>query len=229
VGTGCVHELTFTSSGNYADPYNDVDLDVVFTAPTGETLRVPGFWAGGATWKVRFSAREPGRYSYRTEASVTQDGGLHGRTGTVMVERMPSSNPLVVRGRVRVAVDKRHFEYMGHGAALWRQLPWWDLERHPEWVEEGKESDQAYGIICVGIPRRLRVVYAPLAWNAPTLQAIEPDVQYRAQYYDPVTGAEIPLGAVTPDAEGAWIPPLPPEVHDWILVAEVVAPQTKVF
>ena len=84
---------------------------------------------------------------------------------------------------------------------------------------QANENDR-YGPIAVGIPRRLRIVYAPQCWSAPVIKAIEPDVTYRAYYFDPCTGSEIDLGPVSPDDDATWTPPLPPECHDWLLVME---------
>ncbi|MGB8115171.1 MAG: DUF5060 domain-containing protein, partial [Candidatus Sulfotelmatobacter sp.] len=47
-------ERTFSSQKGYADPFNDVDVDVVFTRG-GESWRVPTFWRGGNKWTVRFA------------------------------------------------------------------------------------------------------------------------------------------------------------------------------
>jgi Domain of unknown function (DUF5060) len=40
-----VFERTFTSQKSYADPFNDVDVDVVFSRGQ-ENWRVPTFWRG---------------------------------------------------------------------------------------------------------------------------------------------------------------------------------------
>jgi len=42
-----VAEVAFTSQEDRDDPFNEVELDVVFTGPDGSDRRVPGFWAGG--------------------------------------------------------------------------------------------------------------------------------------------------------------------------------------
>jgi len=39
-------EWSLKSGRAYADPFNDVELDVVVTGPDGERQRVPAFWAG---------------------------------------------------------------------------------------------------------------------------------------------------------------------------------------
>ena len=65
----------------YSDPFNDLELDVVFTDPQGERARVPAFWAGEQIWRVRYSPASQGRYTYRTISSDTANADLHGQTG----------------------------------------------------------------------------------------------------------------------------------------------------
>src|SRR3954453_1873603 len=60
-------ELAFTAGKDYADPFNDVTLDVTFIDPTGRELRVPAFWAGGNVWKVRYASPVVGTHTFRTE------------------------------------------------------------------------------------------------------------------------------------------------------------------
>ena len=106
------------------------------------------------------------------------------------------------------------------GGRFIMEFPWWELEKHPEWVENKREDTEPKAIRCMGIARRVRLVYVPLLWSPPLLEGIEPDVQYRAYYFDPCTGARHELGNVTPDASGSWRPPPPPEAHDWVIVLE---------
>lgn len=106
---------------------------------------------------------------------------------------------------------------VGFGAALLRRLPWWQLESHPEWIDDSKRENDPYAPVAVGIPGKLRLVYSPHCWNAPRVKQLG-DARYRAAWFDPCTGLETDLGPVQPDAEGAWTPPFPPEVHDWLLI-----------
>ena len=46
-------ELSFESGKIYADPFNDVTLDLLLYG-NGRLYTVPGFWDGGNTWRVRF-------------------------------------------------------------------------------------------------------------------------------------------------------------------------------
>ena len=72
----------------------------------------------------------------------------------------------------------------------------------------------------MGIPRQLRIIYVPQLWTPPRIKELEPDIDYRACYFDPCTGTEHPLGSVHADEAGEWQPPFPPEMHDWIIVLQ---------
>ena len=67
-----VFEWTVESKKAYADPFNDVDVDVIFSR-SGESWRVPTFWRGGSKWTVRFAPPTPGEYSYRLESTDLGD------------------------------------------------------------------------------------------------------------------------------------------------------------
>ena len=107
-------ELTFRSNRSYADPFNDVTLDVTFIDPRGRELRVPGFWAGADVWKVRYASPIAGTHTYRSECSEPRDKGLHDITGRVEVKPYAGQNPLYVHGPLRVAPNHRYLEHTDH-------------------------------------------------------------------------------------------------------------------
>jgi hypothetical protein len=118
-----VAEWSYSSGKAYVDPFNDVELDVVFTDPQGREQRVPAFWAGEQTWRIRYSPLTAGRYTYRTVAS--DQGDLHGRRGTLEVSAYEGSNPLRKHGPIRVAADQRHFEHADGTPFFWLGDTWW--------------------------------------------------------------------------------------------------------
>lgn len=99
-------ELRFESAKTYADPFNEVTLDAVFTAPDGKPLRVPGFWDGGKTWCVRYASSVVGAHRFSTVCSDPANAALHGVVGEVNVTPYVGDNPLFRHGPVRVAVTK---------------------------------------------------------------------------------------------------------------------------
>ncbi len=50
-----VVEETFSADNTYANPYLDVDLGADLTGPGG-TYKIPTFWDGGSTFRVRLVA-----------------------------------------------------------------------------------------------------------------------------------------------------------------------------
>src|SRR5689334_9723646 len=71
-------EITLGAQRPHADPFNDVTLDVQFTAPDKTVKTVPAFWAGGTNWKVRYSSALAGPHRWRSVCSDSQDAGLQG-------------------------------------------------------------------------------------------------------------------------------------------------------
>ena len=63
-----VSEFTFTADKESSLPPLGVRLIAAFHGPSGATYRVPGFWDGGRTWKVRFTPDRPGKWTFETRA-----------------------------------------------------------------------------------------------------------------------------------------------------------------
>src|SRR5579872_7380997 len=104
-----VFEWTFESRKSYADPFNDVDVDVVFTKGN-QSWRVPTFWRGGQRWTVRFAPPAPGEYLYRLESTDRSNPDLNGHDGRVIVRTYKGTNELLRHGMLRVSANKRYFE-----------------------------------------------------------------------------------------------------------------------
>ena len=118
-------EISFHADHSHADPFNDLLLDVVFTDPAGMEWRVPAFWDGGDTWKVRYSSPIAGKHHYRSVCSDVGDRGLHGVTGTIDIAPYKGSNPLYAHGQLRVAPDHRHLQHADGTPFFWLGDTWW--------------------------------------------------------------------------------------------------------
>lgn len=133
-------EISFTAKRQYQDPFKEVRLDVLFTDPSGRVRRVPGFWAGGQTWKVRYASSLVGTHHWRSECSNGVDGGLHDRKGSVKIARYRGENPLFQHGPIRVATDKRHLEHSDGTPFFWLGDTWWmGLCQRLHWPEEFRQ------------------------------------------------------------------------------------------
>jgi len=125
VASNVATEVEFRSGRDRPDPSRAVRLDVVFQAPGGRSLRVPAFWAGGRTWKVRYASGELGVHRYRSECDDRADPALHGAEGRVEVVAYEGTNPLYRHGPIRVAGDRRHFEHADGTPFFWLGDTWW--------------------------------------------------------------------------------------------------------
>ncbi|HEX4946712.1 MAG TPA: DUF4038 domain-containing protein [Blastocatellia bacterium] len=130
-------EFTFESAKPYQDPFNEITLDAVFTDPSGGKRRVPAFWAGGTTWRVRYASSLTGLHRFQTECSDTSNAGLHGVRGEVTITAYTGQNPLFRHGAIRVANDGRHFAHADGTPFFWLGDTWWmGLVKRLRWPED---------------------------------------------------------------------------------------------
>jgi len=120
-----VAEMALVSAKTYPNPFTDVQLDVVVTRPDGVALRVPGFWAGGNTWRFRYASPVTGRHPWRSECSDRDNPQLHGVAGQIAVGGNTDDNPLYRHGPIRVADDRRHFVHADGTPFFWLGDTWW--------------------------------------------------------------------------------------------------------
>ncbi len=130
-------EFSFTSAQAYDDPFNEVTLDAVFTDPSGVKRRVPAFWAGGTTWRVRYASPITGVHRFQTECSDTRNAGLHGMRGEVTITPYTGQNSLFRHGAIRIADDRRHFAHADGTPFFWLGDTWWmGLVKRLRWPED---------------------------------------------------------------------------------------------
>ena len=130
-------ELSFEASRTFADPFNDVNLDVIFTDPQKRAFRVPAFWSGGNVWKVRYSSPLIGVHHFKTECSQPQDQGLHAKSGTIEVRPYNGTNALYSHGPLQVAPGARYLEHLDHTPFFWLGDTWWmGLCHRLRWPED---------------------------------------------------------------------------------------------
>lgn len=123
--SGAPTEWSYTSGKQYRDPFNEVELDVILTTPSGAEERLPAFWSGGNVWRARYAPSAPGVYRVKSVCSDTSNRDLHGQTLTLHVEPYAGENTLYRHGALRVAGDKRHFEHADGTPFFWLGDTWW--------------------------------------------------------------------------------------------------------
>lgn len=119
-------EWTFTSGKAYSDPFNDVEIDVVFRREgSPQSWRVPAFWRGGDSWTVRFRPPTPGEYRYRVQSTDAANAQLNDREGRIALAAYQGDNALLKRGPFRVSANKRYFEHADGTPFYWLGDTWW--------------------------------------------------------------------------------------------------------
>jgi len=64
-----IFELSLERTNRDINPYADVTLEGRFTAPSKRQVKVPGFYDGGQTWRLRLMPDEPGLWRYEVQFS----------------------------------------------------------------------------------------------------------------------------------------------------------------
>jgi hypothetical protein len=119
-----VSEWSYVSGKAYADPFNDIELDVIISAPRGQ-WRVPTYWAGGNEWRVRFAPPEAGTYQVTTVCSDKSNPDLHGQASSLEATAYRGNDPLLAHGPLRIAASKRTIEHADGTPFFWLGDTWW--------------------------------------------------------------------------------------------------------
>ena len=128
-------EAALESQLAYDNPVQDVRVVVEFTGPSGSE-RTEAFWDGDACWRVRFSPRQTGRWSWRTCCSRPEDTGLHGREGHFDCLEAASQDPWLANGPLRVSADRRHLVHENGKPFFWLADTAWNgplKSSAPDW------------------------------------------------------------------------------------------------
>ena len=122
-------DKSFTSTVAYGNPPADATLAVTFISPQGDTTKVPGFWDGGRTWRVRFSPDLAGKWSFKTACSDATNSGLNNVSGQFLCTAAVGKSRFELHGPLRVAMDRRHLEHEDKTPFFWLADTVWDGAR----------------------------------------------------------------------------------------------------
>lgn len=121
------HEIGFSSDTVYENPLYEVkDFRVLFTAPSGKTRVVRGFWDGGQDWKVRYCPDETGEWSWKSRCSDEKNPGLHNRQGTFSCRSNGRSELIFQKGSVRHPPGKYYLAYSDGTPFFWLACTAWN-------------------------------------------------------------------------------------------------------
>jgi len=121
----CAMEWSYSSGKVYADPFDEVELDVIFNDPDGQERCVPAFWAGGQNWRVRYASPKVGTHHFHTVCSDQTNPSLDGIEGALEVAPYQGDNYLLKHGPLRVSQDRRYLEHLDGTPFFWLADTWW--------------------------------------------------------------------------------------------------------
>ncbi len=119
-------EWGYISQKAYPDPFNEIEVDVLLTHESGQTWRVPAYWAGGQEWRVRFAPPLPGNYQATLECTDNKARFDHS-DDPVSLQAAPyhGKHPLLGHGPIRAAKSGRTLEFQDEAPFFWLGDTWW--------------------------------------------------------------------------------------------------------
>ena len=131
-------ELVFESKKSYANPLFDVTIDLLLSG-NGKLYRIPGFWDGDNTWKVRFVCPSAGKWQFKTVCSDSSNKVLNNRTGTVNCKAYSGDLEIYRHGFLTTRYGKKYLTYDDGTPFLYFGDTHWAL---------GRETPDMMRVIC---------------------------------------------------------------------------------
>ena len=76
-------------SKSYTNPWEQVQVTMMLTSPTGKRVTIGGFYYGGNTWKARFAPAELGRWSWQAVLTDSKKNSRANGSFTVVESNSP--------------------------------------------------------------------------------------------------------------------------------------------
>ncbi len=108
--TWVINEISFESLKKYNDPFNDADVDLLLFG-NGRLYKIPAFWDGGTTWKIRFVCPSAGDWNFKTVCTDESNTSLHGKTGKIICSEYNGNYDIYKHGFVTTNAGGKYFTY----------------------------------------------------------------------------------------------------------------------
>ena len=142
-------ELELSGDVHVDNPYETVELETTFEHESGESIRVPGFWDGDDTWKVRFAPVKSGIWEWSTTADPSVDELSD--SGTLDVGEYAGANPIRKNGFLRVGENDRSIVHDDGTPFFWLGDTAWPAAAKAtpeEWRRYlAKRSSQGFNVV----------------------------------------------------------------------------------
>src|SRR5690242_6002885 len=112
-------ECILSNAHDYANALQDTRVLATFTAPSGKTHTVDGFWHGDRTWRVRFAPDESGTWHFTTICSDAQNTGLHNQSGSFTCGEPQGQTRFTQHGPLRTSDNRRYLVHADGTPYFW--------------------------------------------------------------------------------------------------------------
>ncbi|MBN1640685.1 MAG: DUF4038 domain-containing protein [Anaerolineae bacterium] len=142
----------YQHTGQYANPYVAIDAAAELVAPGGGRRRIPLFWDGEDTWRLRFSPDQVGVWRWTTHS---EDAGLDGQSGACVV--VPSG----LQGSIGPMAGYPHHLQRADGSPFWflGETAW---SLYVDSVEQGHDRAAAERHIAARAAQQFNVFHSML-------------------------------------------------------------------
>ena len=124
--TWVANEIAFESEKSYANPFGDVDVELLLWG-NGRLYKIPAFWGGGNVWKIRFACPLAGEWYFRTVCTDESNLSLNGRTGKVICSEYSGEHDIYKHGFITTNAGEKYFTYDDGTPFFWLGDTHWSL------------------------------------------------------------------------------------------------------
>ena len=124
--TWVANEIAFESEKSYANPFGDVDVELLLWG-NGRLYKIPAFWDGGNVWKIRFACPSAGEWYFRTVCTDESNLSLNGRTGKVICSEYSGEHDIYKHGFITTNAGEKYFTYDDGTPFFWLGDTHWSL------------------------------------------------------------------------------------------------------
>lgn len=135
-----IFEITIKGSDDastYVNQYLTKNLAGIFIGPDKRPMKVPGFWDGKSTWRIRFAPTIPGKWFYIISDDMgIEDEGREGYFECVAASQQEKVNNPNLHGNLRRSVNSRYLEYADGTPFYWMGECMWEANKYMNYETE---------------------------------------------------------------------------------------------
>lgn len=186
--------LSFESNKRYENPFLDIEIQAVFTAPSGREIHREAYWDGENIYRVSFAPTETGTWDYTLRCDG--DNGLNGVSGTIECVEYKGDLPIYKHGFLKIGGRGKYLVHDDDTPFFWLGDTHWGFISGERWNESNHPQMESMfkGMVDRRIAQKFTVYQTnlrPEGWGGTThywadgKKGILPDVEFYRKMVDP--------------------------------------------